>query len=347
MSPSSNAERSLESVERAVLTALEMVEQTLGRQMRAITAQLSEMQRETARMRTELTHLATRAGADRAKVEAVVDGKGGDVKMLSEVAAMESAVLRSNGDDERKGRGRASKRKLVQLDGNAEKAVAAETGRGGSGTRGKRAEAQPRASSKAKRDEDFLVGELTQDEQLLVATGRGRRGEVLSTPLGYAYWTKDENETLMSVGTKINVEPLTLYSMNRWQLKLKQFRLNDEFHPNTRLWIVPHEDWEHQYIKEDRGVVLQELLKTISDVWPDYVTSQAPLRKIRPRDLPSYESSSRFYNEIRETLSAAEAAARAKTDAEKLRDLEIIRQEFDRKWLRDGFLPPEQIAQRE
>ena len=29
-------------------------------------------------------------------------------------------------------------------------------------------------------------GDLTEDEKLLIATGRGRRGEVVSTPLGYA-----------------------------------------------------------------------------------------------------------------------------------------------------------------
>lgn len=326
--------------------------------MRAIAAQLSELQRETARTRTELTHLAARgdegAKARARKVDAVVRGGGDDVQIVSEVAAKGGVLHSDEDDDEPETPRRASKRRLVELDENAEKPVEMEARRGGAEQKTKQVGRPPKAKakskSKSKREDDvneeFLTEELTQDEQLLVATGRGRRGEVLSTPLGYAYWTRDANETLMSVGTKINAEPLTLYSMNRWKLKLKQFRLNDEFHPNTRLWIVPHEDWEHQYIKEDRGVVLQELLKTVLEVWPDYVTSRAPLCEIKSSDLPSYESSSQFYNEVCETLSAAEVTARADGDAEKRRDLVIIRQEFDRKWLRDGFLPPEQIVQR-
>lgn len=314
--------------------------------MRAIAAQLSELQREMARTRTELTHLAargdegvkTRAG----KTEAVVRGARDEVQIVREVA--KSGVLHADtAAAEPEALPRSTKRKLVELNENAKKLVTMEA------LKVKRLGRPPKSKAKAKRedmDEEFLTEELTQDEQLLVATGRGRRGEVLSTPLGYAYWTKEENETLLSIGAKINVEPLTLYSMNRWKLKLKQFSVTDEFLANTRLWIVPHEDWEHQYIKEDRSAVLQELLKTVLDVWPDHVTSRAPLCEIRSLDIPSYESSGQFYDEMCATLSAAEVAARAEDDAEKLRDLVIIRQEFDRKWLRDGFLPPDQILQR-
>ena len=82
------------------------------------------------------------------------------------------------------------------------------------------------------------------------------QGEVVSTPLGYAYFTKDDDETILSVGRKIGAEPLTLYSMNRWQLELKKFKIDDVLHPGTRLWIVPNEDWEEEYIREDRAKVL-------------------------------------------------------------------------------------------
>ena len=46
--------------------------------------------------------------------------------------------------------------------------------------------------------------------------------------------------------------------MNRWQLELKKFKIDDVLHPGTRLWIVPNEDWEEEYIREDRAKVLSD-----------------------------------------------------------------------------------------
>ena len=188
--------------------------------------------------------------------------------------------------------------------------------------------------------------DLTEDEQLLIATGRGRRGEVVSTPLGYAYFTKDDDETILSVGRKIGAEPLTLYSMNRWQLELKKFKIDDVLHPGTRLWIVPNEDWEEEYIREDRAKVLSNLHARIKEVFPDFIKNTRPFVEMRPEDFSLARSSKTFYDDMKATVDAAEANARRVRDDEKLEDITTIRERFDEKWASIGFLKPDDVVSR-
>ena len=189
-------------------------------------------------------------------------------------------------------------------------------------------------------------GDLTEDEKLLIATGRGRRGEVVSTPLGYAYFTKDDDETILSVGRKIGAEPLTLYSMNRWQLELKKFKIDDVLHPGTRLWIVPNEDWEEEYIREDRAKVLSDLHARIKEVFPDFIKNTRPFVEMRPEDFSRARSSKTFYDDMKATVDAAEANARRVRDDEKLEDIATIRERFDDKWASIGFLKPDDVVSR-
>ena len=190
-------------------------------------------------------------------------------------------------------------------------------------------------------------GDLTEDEKLLIATGRGRRGEVVSTPLGYAYFTKDDDETILSVGRKIGAEPLTLYSMNRWQLELKKFKIDDVLHPGTRLWIVPNEDWEEEYIREDRAKVLSDLHARIKEVFPDFIKNTRPFVEMRPEDFSRRARSSKtFYDDMKATVDAAEANARRVRDDEKLEDIATIRERFDDKWASIGFLKPDDVVSR-
>ena len=189
-------------------------------------------------------------------------------------------------------------------------------------------------------------GDLTEDEKLLIATGRGRRGEVVSTPLGYAYFTKDDDETILSVGRKIGAEPLTLYSMNRWQLELKKFKIDDVLHPGTRLWIVPNEDWEEEYIREDRAKVLSNLHARIKEVFPDFIKNTRPFVEMRPEDFSRACSSKTFYDDMKATVDAAEANARRVRDDEKLEDITTIRERFDEKWASIGFLKPDDVVSR-
>ena len=188
--------------------------------------------------------------------------------------------------------------------------------------------------------------DLTEDEQLLIATGRGRRGEVVSTPLGYAYFTKDDDETILSVGRKIGAEPLTLYSMNRWQLELKKFKIDDVLHPGTRLWIVPNEDWEEEYIREDRAKVLSNLHARIKEVFPDFIKNTRPFVEMRPEDFSRACSSKTFYDDMKATVDAAEANARRVRDDEKLEDITTIRARFVEKWESIGFLKPDDVVSR-
>ena len=189
-------------------------------------------------------------------------------------------------------------------------------------------------------------GDLTEDEKLLIATGRGRRGEVVSTPLGYAYFTKDDDETILSVGRKIGAEPLTLYSMNRWQLELKKFKIDDVLHPGTRLWIVANEDWEEEYIREDRAEVLSNLHARIKEVFPDFIKNSRPFVEMRPEDFSRARSSKTFYDDMKATVDAAEANARRVRDDEKLEDIATIRERFDDKWASIGFLKPDDVVSR-
>lgn len=194
-------------------------------------------------------------------------------------------------------------------------------------------------SSKSKVD---LEKVLTHDEQHLIETGRGRRGEALETPLGWCYFTRN-NETAHDVGRKIGVEPLVIVSLNRWTLKLK---VHDHLVEGTRLWIQPQEEWEFEYIAEDRTKVLKQLYRRIQEVFPDFVKSSEPLRSIKEDKLASYPSSGKFYDEILQTLAAAELQARSEKDDEKFTDVQTIRERFGEKWVEVGFLPPSAIVNR-
>ena len=199
-----------------------------------------------------------------------------------------------------------------------------------------------KTKAKATNDkENFLKDDLTDEERRLVVTGRGRRGEAVETPLGWAYFTK-KSETCLSVGAKIGVEPLTIYSMNRWNLKLQ---LEDCLKEGTRLWIQPREAWEFDYMTVDRTKALKALHARILTVLPDYIKKQEPFSEMKPKDFKTMTQSSTFYNEMMETLNNAEAKAKGEGDDARLDDLALIRERFDEKWIEIGFLKPYDITE--
>jgi hypothetical protein len=181
---------------------------------------------------------------------------------------------------------------------------------------------------------------LTEDEKLLVSTGRGRRGEPLETPLGWCYFS-DDHETCLGIGQKIGVEPLLIYSMNRWAIP--KLTLRDELMNGSRLWIDPNEDWEADYIAEDRKKALNRLYDRIQAVFPDFVKGLPPLRDMRKAEFKDYTDSGTFYEKIMQTFKAAEETS--KENVEHMEDLKLLRVRFDEKWLEIGFLPPHQIVQ--
>lgn len=198
-----------------------------------------------------------------------------------------------------------------------------------------------KTKAKATNDkENFLKDDLTDEERRLVVTGRGRRGEAVETPLGWAYFTQ-KSETCLSVGAKIGVEPLTIYSMNRWNLKLQ---LEDCLKEGTRLWIQPREAWEFEYMTVDRTKALKDLHARILTVLPDYIKKQEPFSEMKPKDFKTMTKSSTFYNEMMETLNNAEAKAKSEGDDARLDDLALIRERFDEKWIEIGFLKPYDIT---
>ena len=182
---------------------------------------------------------------------------------------------------------------------------------------------------------------------MLVETGKGRRGEPIPTPLGWAYWTATGHETLRTIGNKIGLEPLTLYSMNRWHHKLKNYDIDQEFTANSKLSlpVPPFEDWETEYIAADRTKIFTRLLDRIDEVWPEVLRSAEPLRSLRREQLKTYPDSGALYRQLRETLDNAEAAAKKFNDGgETLRDVQQCRKQLVTRWHRDGFLLPDEIA---
>ena len=134
--------------------------------------------------------------------------------------------------------------------------------------------------------------------------------------------------------------------MNRWQLELKKFKIDDVLHPGTRLWIVPNEDWEEEYIREDRAEVLSNLHACIKEVFPDFIKNTRPFVEMRPEDFSRARSSKTFYDDMKATVDAAEANARRVRDDEKLEDITTIRERFDEKWASIGFLKPDDVVSR-
>jgi len=204
------------------------------------------------------------------------------------------------------------------------------------------ATATSKSKSSSGKDKVDLDKVLTHDEQHLIETGRGRRGEAIETPLGWCYFTRN-NETARDVGKHIGVEPLVIVSLNRWTLKLK---VHDHLVEGTRLWIQPQEAWEFEYIAEDRTKVLKQLYRRIHEVFPDFVKSSEPLKSMKEANLANYSSSGKFYDEILQTLAAAELQARSEKDDEKFTDVQTIRERFGEKWIEVGFLPPSAIINR-
>jgi len=199
-----------------------------------------------------------------------------------------------------------------------------------------------KSKSSSGKDKIDLDKVLTHDEQHLIETGRGRRGEAIETPLGWCYFTRN-NEKARDVGKQIGVEPLVIVSLNRWTLKLK---VHDHLVEGTRLWIQPQEAWEFEYIAEDRTKVLKQLYRRIHEVFPDFVKSSEPLKSMKEANLANYSSSGKFYDEILQTLAAAELQARSEKDDEKFTDVQTIRERFGEKWIEVGFLPPSAIINR-
>ncbi len=134
--------------------------------------------------------------------------------------------------------------------------------------------------------------------------------------------------------------------MNRWQLELKKFKIDDVLHPGTRLWIVPNEDWEEEYIREDRAKVLSDLHARIKEVFPDFIKNTRPFAGMRPEDFSRARSSKTFYDDMKATVDAAEANARRVRDDEKFEDIATIRERFDDKWASIGFLKPDDVVSR-
>jgi len=343
------------NVETVVLSALELMEDKVMRSQRALEKKLEELERECARRHEELKQLLAETRASDATTTKRATRTARDDDAVATIISMD--LPRSNPAP-------AEKRKATEMNaastrrGSEEpqkkpKANASATAAANASLpRSMKKKPSAATAGKVKRSNNSAetgahITDLTADERLLVETGKGRRGEPIPTPLGWAYWTATGNETLRTIGNKIGLEPLTIYSMNRWHHKLKNYDIDQEFTANSKLSlpVPPFEDWETEYIAADRTKIFTRLLDRIDEVWPEVLRSAEPLRSLRRDQLKKYPDSGALYRQLRETLDNAEAAAKKFNDGgETLRDVQQCRKQLVTRWHRDGFLLPDEIT---
>lgn len=344
--------KTIGDVETVVLSALELMEDKVMRSQRALEKKLEKLERECARRHEELKQLLTGKRANDATATKSAKRTSRDDDAVATIISMDlsrptpaTAEKQATREGVREMNARAPQKKLkasplatASMNASLQKSV-----------KKKPSAASPEKSKRSKNSADLCahITDLTADERLLVETGKGRRGEPMPTPLGWAYWTATGHETLRTIGNKIGLEPLTLYSMNRWHHKLKNYDIDQEFTANSKLSlpVPPFEDWETEYIAADRTKIFTRLLDRIDEVWPEVLRNAEPLRSLKREQLKTYPDSGTLYRQLRETLDNAEAAAKKFNDGdETLRDVQQCRKQLVTRWHRDGFLLPDEIA---
>ena len=93
------------------------------------------------------------------------------------------------------------------------------------------------AKKEKKKKKDEGMEKLSEQEKHHLKYGHGRRGVRVDTVQGPAYFSLN-NEQLLEIGDKMNVHPLTLYSLFRWDQD-PDFSVRSRLYHGTRLFIVP------------------------------------------------------------------------------------------------------------
>lgn len=199
---------------------------------------------------------------------------------------------------------------------------------------------------KQKKGEQTAGGtvKLSEQEEHHLKYGHGRRGVRVDTVQGPAYFALDDDQ-LLGIGDRVNVHPLTLYSLFRWD-QPPELSLRSRLLQGTRLFLAPSEDWEFDYIREDELKAITKMCEKISKASPELCFDDANVRALKNKvqelsknkdkeSADHYFVSLPFYRAVKEIIKNQSATKDHLERAEK---------KFAQLWQAAGFLEPERNA---
>lgn len=199
---------------------------------------------------------------------------------------------------------------------------------------------------KQKKGEQTAGGtvKLSEQEEHHLKYGHGRRGVRVDTVQGPAYFALDDDQ-LLGIGDRVNVHPLTLYSLFRWD-QPPDLSLRSRLLQGTRLFLAPSEEWEFDYIREDELKAITKMCEKISKASPELCFDDADVRALKNKvqelsknkdkeSADHYFVSLPFYRAVKEIIKNQSATKDHLERAEK---------KFAQLWQAAGFLEPERNA---
>ena len=200
------------------------------------------------------------------------------------------------------------------------------------------------AKKEKKKKKDEGMEKLSEQEKHHLKYGHGRRGVRVDTVQGPAYFSLN-NEQLLEIGDKMNVHPLTLYSLFRWDQD-PDFSFRSRLYHGTRLFIVPSEEWEFDYIREDELKAITKICDKMSKASAELCLNESDvlvlkskvqeLSKNKDKEFADrYFVSVPFYRAVKDML---------KNKCAKKDHLQRAEKKFAQLWEAIGFLEPERNA---
>ena len=200
------------------------------------------------------------------------------------------------------------------------------------------------AKKEKKKKKDEGMEKLSEQEKHHLKYGHGRRGVRVDTVQGPAYFSLN-NEQLLEIGDKMNVHPLTLYSLFRWDQD-PDFSVRSRLYHGTRLFIVPSEEWEFDYIREDELKAITKICDKMSKASAELCLNESDvlvlknkvqeLSKNKDKESPDrYFVSVPFYRAVKDML---------KNKSAKKDHLQRAEKKFAQLWEAMGFFEPERNA---
>ena len=200
------------------------------------------------------------------------------------------------------------------------------------------------AKKEKKKKKDEGMEKLSEQEKHHLKYGHGRRGVRVDTVQGPAYFSLN-NEQLLEIGDKMNVHPLTLYSLFRWDQD-PDFSVRSRLYHGTRLFIVPSEEWEFDYIREDELKAITKICDKMSKASAELCLNESDVLVLKSKvqelsknkdkeSADRYFVSVPFYRAVKDML---------KNKCAKKDHLQRAEKKFAQLWEAIGFLEPERNA---
>ena len=205
-------------------------------------------------------------------------------------------------------------------------------------------------SAKMKNEADEHELKLSEQEKHHLKFGHGKRGVRVDTQLGGAYFSLDD-ESILVIGNKININPLTLYSLSRWSLSKdkssSEFSLRSKLVQGTRIFLAPSEDWEFDYIREDELKAITKICEKMTKAATELNLEESDIRNLKKKVGELTKSNDKeveehffvalpFYR-VAKSLMYKESVSKE--------NLEQAEKNFLQMWEAAGFLDPERNAE--